>query len=86
MAVGSSQWTLPCAQPGNGGCTLITMPMARRLGIVDSAGRPVGVSRPRYISVRLFLGAMCGAVSFGPLPSSCKQITVQLPAAHLTLW
>ena len=44
--------------PGNGGCTLITMPMARRLGIVDSAGRPVGVSRPRYILVRFVSAPM----------------------------
>ena len=38
--------------PGNGGCTMITFPMASQLGLVDSAGRPIGVSRPRFISVR----------------------------------
>ncbi len=54
----------PCVAPGNGGCTLITFRMAHLLGIVDGAGLPVGVSRPRYVSVRVVVVA-CG------IPTTC---------------
>ena len=63
----------PCALPGNGGCTLITFRMAHLLGIVDGAGLPIGVSRPRYVSVGVLVVALHSLMPCCPMSQLQKK-------------